>query len=295
MDLKEFFNKELNIKESYQLPNALLNVLLSKKKDELLNNYIDSGFPVDVDTFNSYFEQDHGDRKNFMQDFTPSSITKLVDGLAGCNKVVLDVCAGVGALSQNLKSEFIYLEELSTRALPILLFTLALKNKNAIVKNGDVLTGEFSKIYKLTKCDRFSDIEIIESIEDVKFDLIVSNPPYSLKWEPKNILDINRYIGYELAPKSKADWAFAIGQLTRLKEDGRMFYIFPHGVLFRGGTEGKIRRKLIENNLIDMVIGLPPKMFTNTDIPTMLLALKKNKKSEDILFIDAEKECIEKK
>ncbi|MDO4605234.1 MAG: N-6 DNA methylase [Helcococcus sp.] len=293
MDIKDFFDNELKIKESYQLPDALLNVLLSDRKNELLSKYIDLGLNTDVDIFNAYFEQRHSDRKNLMQDFTPSSITGLISKLEKYNESILDVCAGVGGLSKNLKSEITYLEEISTRAIPLLLFSLSIKNENAIVKNGDVLTGEYSKIYKLTKGERFSDIEVVESVEDIKFDLIVSNPPYSQKWEPRDVIDISRYMEYETAPRSKADWAFVIGQLNRLKEDGKMFFILPHGVLFRGGAEEKIRKKMIQNNLIDMVISLPPKMFANTDIPTVLLVFKKNRKSEQILFINAEKEFIE--
>lgn len=291
--IKDFFNKHLDIKESYQLPDALLSVLLSDKKNDLLNEYINSGFSVEVDIFNKYFEEGHGERKHLMQDFTPSSITNLIESLAKENESVLDACAGVGGLSQKLKSKIIYLEELSTRAIPLLLFSLSIKNKNAVVKCGDVLTGEFSKIYKLTEGDKFSIIQVIESVEDIKFDLIVSNPPYSQKWEPRDVIDISRYMDYETAPRSKADWAFVVGQLNRLKEDGKMFFILPHGVLFRGTVEAKIRKKILENNLIDMVIGLPPKMFTNTDIPTVILAFKKNRESDQILFINAENECVE--
>lgn len=243
MDIKDFFDNELKIKESYQLPDALLNELLSDRKNELLSKYIDLGLNTDVDIFNAYFEQRHSDRKNLMQDFTPSSITGLISKLEKYNESILDVCAGVGGLSKNLKSEIIYLEEISTRAIPLLLFSLSIKNENAIVKNGDVLTGEYSKIYKLTKGERFSDIEVVEGVCDIKFDLIVSNPPYSMKWEPRDVIDISRYMDYETAPRSKADWAFVIGQLNRLKDNGKMYFIFPHGVLFRGGAEEKNKKK----------------------------------------------------
>ena len=90
-----------------------------------------------------------------------------------------------------------------------------------------------------------------------------------------------------LAPKSKADYAFLLQGIHQLKENGVMSIILPHGVLFRGVAEEKIRKKLIKN-LLDTVIGLPPKAFMNTDIPTVLLVLRKNRLNKDILFIDAE-------
>lgn len=292
MSIKEFFDKELNITESYQLPDALMKKLLDKEESEVLfDNFLNSELDSSIETFNDYFETGHGERKNFMQDFTPSSITKLIKGLAESPESVLDICAGVGALSGEIKTDILYAEELSERALPILLFTLAIRNKNAIVKNGDVLTGKFKAYYKVTSGDRFGVIEQIENIEDSQVDLIVSNPPYSLKWNPNKVIDAERFIGYETAPKSKADYAFIIGHLNRLKENGVMMFVLPHGVLFRSGAEGKIREQLIRENLIDTVIGLPEKMFTNTAIPTVLYIIKKNRKNDDILFIDTSNEC----
>lgn len=294
MNLKEFFKKHLGVNESYQLPDVLMETLEDKEKTEKLFDLLfDEKVSISVDSFNEYFEEGHGNRKNFMQDFTPSSITKLISKIVGENNEVLDVCAGVGALSAEISSENLQVEELSERAFPILLFSLAIRNKNAIVRNGNVLTGEFKKTYKLEKSEKYSTIHPIEDdlIEENQFDLIISNPPYSLNWEPKNVIDIERYMDYETAPKSKADYAFLVGQLNRLNTKGQMAYVFPHGVLFREGSEGKIRRKLLENNLIDTIIGLPEKMFTNTSIPTCIMVLKKDRKDKSVLFIDASKEC----
>lgn len=107
--------------------------------------------------------------------------------------------------------------------------------------------------------------------------------------EPRfNIIDV-------LPPKSKADYAFIMQGLSNLKEDGKMAVILPHGVLFRGAREEKIRRKLIELNWLDAVIGLPEKAFLNTSIPTVVLILKKHRDTKDVLFIDASKEFTKNK
>lgn len=125
--------------------------------------------------------------------------------------------------------------------------------------------------------------------EPTKFDGVLMNPPYSAKW-PANeeFLDDPRFSMYGvLAPKSKADFAFLLHGYYHLKDSGVMAIVLPHGVLFRGASEGKIRNILLENGVIDTVIGLPANIFFGTSIPTTLLILKKNRVSKDVLFIDA--------
>ncbi|MEG0075701.1 MAG: N-6 DNA methylase, partial [Eubacterium sp.] len=124
-----------------------------------------------------------------------------------------------------------------------------------------------------------------------KFDAVVANPPYSQKWDIKNIdreKDI-RFKGYGVAPASKADYAFILHGLYHLDKNGTMAIVLPHGVLFRGASEGKIRKNIIENNLLDTVIGLPSNLFYGTSIPTCVLVFKgrEARKTKDILFIDA--------
>lgn len=125
-----------------------------------------------------------------------------------------------------------------------------------------------------------------------RFDCITGNPPYSLKWSPSDdLIKEDRFKDYKaLAPKSKADYAFVLTMLHSLKEDGIMAVVLPHGVLFRGGAEEKIRRTLIEKNYIDAIIGLPANTFYGTGIPTLIMILKKNRDTKDVLFIDASKE-----
>lgn len=120
------------------------------------------------------------------------------------------------------------------------------------------------------------------------FDAIVANPPFSYRWEPTDALaDDVRFKSHGLAPKSAADFAFLMHGLHFLKDEGVMAIILPHGVLFRGGAEERIRTKLLKDGHIDTVIGLPANLFYSTGIPVCILVLKKCKKPDDVLFINA--------
>lgn len=128
------------------------------------------------------------------------------------------------------------------------------------------------------------------------FDAIIANPPFSYRWEPKEETAKNfRFKNYGIAPKSAADMAFLLHGFHFLGREGTMAIILPHGVLFRGGTEAKIRKKLLDDGNIDTVIGLPPNLFFSTGIPVCILVLKKCKMPDDVLFINASsKENFEK-
>ncbi|MDD2173705.1 SAM-dependent methyltransferase [Glaesserella parasuis] len=122
----------------------------------------------------------------------------------------------------------------------------------------------------------------------LEFDAVVANPPFSYRWDPKEDLANDfRFNGYGLAPKSAADFAFLLHGFHFLSDNGTMAIILPHGVLFRGGAEEKIRKKLLNDGNIDAVIGLPANLFYSTGIPVCILVLKKCKKEDDILFINA--------
>ena len=133
--------------------------------------------------------------------------------------------------------------------------------------------------------------------EETDFDMVLMNPPYSAKWTAaQGFLNDSRFSGYGvLAPKSKADYAFLLHGYYHLKNSGTMAIILPHGVLFRGAAEGKIRQKLVDSGAIYAVIGLPANLFYNTSIPTTIIALKKNRDGRDILFIDASSEFVKGK
>lgn len=128
----------------------------------------------------------------------------------------------------------------------------------------------------------------------MQFDAIVANPPFSAKWSSNvNFLDDHRFSPYgKLAPKSKADYAFVQHMIYHLNESGTMGIVLPHGVLFRGAAEGKIRKYLIEEkNYLDAVIGLPANLFYGTSIPTCILVFRKCREDDqDVLFIDASKD-----
>jgi type I restriction enzyme M protein len=158
------------------------------------------------------------------------------------------------------------------------------------IRNGDTLEDDWPYFDENTEYN------------PVFVDVVVSNPPYSLNWEADGKENDARFRGYGVAPKSKADYAFLLHSLYHLKPTGVMGIVLPHGVLFRGGTEGAIRKQLIENNQIETIIGLPANLFYNTSIPTLIMILRKNRtatyindKGEEvvddrILFVDASKE-----
>ena len=119
------------------------------------------------------------------------------------------------------------------------------------------------------------------------FDAVMANPPYSAHWNNKEREDDQRWREYGVAPKTKADYAFLLHCLYHLKDNGRMAIILPHGVLFRGAAEGRIRKALIDKHQIETIIGFPDKLFLNTSIPVCVLILRKNRVESDILFVDA--------
>lgn len=281
-------NELFGINESFELPGMLLKKLLDKQeKDKLCNDFMQFEFDMKNDCLRDYFQMNNANRSNLKQDYTPDSLARLISKLAPEADNIVDICAGTGALTIAMGRDINYqCEELSQMSIPILLFNLALRGINAVVLQKNVLLNQTEKIYKLTKIGNYSDIEIVDSYEEKKTDVVISNPPYSLKWEPKSD---GRFEGYELAPAKASDYAFVLDGLSRLTERGKAFYILPAGVLFRGGAEAKIRKQLIENNLLDAVIALPEKLFLNTSIPVEILVFNKAKETDDFLFINAEK------
>lgn len=125
--------------------------------------------------------------------------------------------------------------------------------------------------------------------EPLYVDAVVSNPPYSQQWDPRDCENDARFKDYGVAPKSKADYAFLLHELHHLKPDGILTIVLPHGVLFRGGEEEQIRTNLIEKNNIDAIIGLPANIFFGTGIPTLIMVLKQHRDNDDVLIIDAGK------
>ncbi|MCR4634817.1 MAG: type I restriction-modification system subunit M [Butyrivibrio sp.] len=151
---------------------------------------------------------------------------------------------------------------------------------NIFTRNGDTLEEDWPY---------FEENDRIGTYKPLYVDAVVSNPPYSQKWDPSDKEADPRYKEYGLAPKGKADYAFLLHDLYHIKPDGIMTIVLPHGVLFRGGEEGAIRKNLIENNKIDAIIGLPANIFFGTGIPTIIMVLKQKRENTDVLIIDASK------
>ena len=149
---------------------------------------------------------------------------------------------------------------------------------NIVTRNGDTLEDDWPY---------FDENDPTQTYNPLYVDAVVSNPPYSQSWNSSDKETDPRYAGYGLAPKGKADYAFLLHDLYHIKPDGIMNIVLPHGVLFRGGEEGQIRKNLIENNKIDAIIGLPANIFYGTGIPTIVMVLKQKRDNTDVIIIDA--------
>lgn len=148
--------------------------------------------------------------------------------------------------------------------------------------HGDTLTNDWAMLKESNP------------VKPVTFDAVVANPPFSLRWDPDDEASNDpRFKNYGVAPKSAADFAFLLHGFHYLSDGGTMAIILPHGVLFRGGAEANIRKKLIHDDNIDCIIGLPSNLFYSTGIPVCIIVLKKCRKTDDVLFINAA-ECYEK-
>ena len=290
--MKEHLKEILNCRETSEIPEKLLKTLLDKDRCNDLLVSIDKALKhKEVDEFRDFFQNEQSNRKELKQDYTPDGISLLLANIAHKTQKVADICSGTGSLilgflKEHPEVEFVRCEEFSIQAIPFLLLNLMLKNIDGEVIHGDSLTKEIFKVYKLKRSDKFSNIEIGDSPSNERFDTVISNPPYSLKWNP---VHDERFDEYGSAPASKADYAFVLHAFSLLNKNGELLEILPHGVLFRGGGEGKIKEKLLINGNITSVIGLPEKLFLNTSIPTVVLSIKKQRKEDDILFIDASK------
>jgi type I restriction enzyme M protein len=201
-------------------------------------------------------------------------------------KRVLDFACGSGSLLINVRKQLgansigqIYGQEknITTYNLARMNMLLhGLKDSEFQIFHGDSLLNEW---------DILSEMNPAKKLE---YDAVVANPPFSYRWEPNDTLAEDfRFKGYGLAPKSAADFAFLLHGFHFLSDEGTMAIILPHGVLFRGGVEEKIRTKLLKDGNVDTIIGLPANLFFSTGIPVCILVLKKCKKFDDVLFINA--------
>lgn len=221
--------------------------------------------------------------------YTPQAVSKILTKIAISGQEdkmglsVYDPCMGSGSLLLNAKKYSTqartikyYGQELMTSTYNLArmnMFLHGIVPENQKLRNGDTLDGDWP------------------TGEETDFNMVLMNPPYSAKWSAAaGFLQDERFSDYGvLAPKSKADYAFLLHGLYHLKNNGTMAIVLPHGVLFRGAAEGKIREKLLRSGNIYAVIGLPSNLFYNTSIPTCIIVLKKHRDGRDVLFIDASK------
>ncbi|SEA99393.1 type I restriction-modification system subunit M [Marinobacterium iners] len=201
-------------------------------------------------------------------------------------KQVLDFACGSGSLLLNVRKQIgphgigkIYGQEKNITTYNLARMNMLLhgvKDTEFEIHHGDTLENDWDILNEMNPAKK------------MQFDAVVANPPFSLRWEPTEALGEDfRFKNYGLAPKSAADFAFLLHGFHFLSDDGVMAIILPHGVLFRGGAEERIRTKLLKDGHIDTVIGLPANLFFSTGIPVCILVLKRCKKSDDVLFINA--------
>ena len=260
-------------------------------------------FSTDKDTLGDAYEYligqfAAGSGKKAGEFYTPQQISSILSGIVTLDgqepatgkkkqlESVFDFACGSGSLLLNVRHRLgsrgigkIYGQEKNITTYNLARMNMLLhgvKDSEFEIYHGDTLTNDWDWLREANPA------------KIPKFDAVVANPPFSYRWEPTEALgeDI-RFKNYGLAPKSAADFAFLLHGFHYLKPEGVMSIILPHGVLFRGGAEERIRTKLLKDGHIDTVIGLPANLFFSTGIPVCILVLKKCKKPDDVLFINA--------
>ncbi|WP_215843010.1 type I restriction-modification system subunit M [Acidithiobacillus montserratensis] len=293
--------------KTYADRNAKLCTIIQKIAEGL------AAFSTDVDTLGDAYEYligqfAAGSGKKAGEFYTPQQISDILSAIVtldsqepktGAKKrldSVLDFACGSGSLLLNVRKKVakaggsigkIYGQEKNITTYNLARMNMLLhgvKDTEFEIFHGDTLLNEWDMLREQNPAKKPS------------FDAVVANPPFSYRWEPTDALaDDVRFKSHGLAPKSAADFAFLLHGFHFLKDEGVMAIILPHGVLFRGGAEERIRSKLLKDGHIDTVIGLPANLFYSTGIPVCILVLKKCKKPDDVLFINAAEHFVKGK
>jgi len=270
-------------------------------------------FSTDSDTLGDAYEYligqfAAGSGKKAGEFYTPQQISSILSGIVTLDSQdpktgprsklgsVFDFACGSGSLLLNVRHRVkeaggtigkIYGQEYNVTTYNLARMNMLLhgvKDSEFEIYHGDTLTNAWDILRERNPAKM------------PRFDAVVANPPFSYRWDPKeDMSDDPRFASHGVAPRSAADFAFLLHGLHYLKDDGVMAIILPHGVLFRGGAEDRIRRKLLEDGHIDTVIGLPANLFYSTGIPVCILVLKKCKKPDDVLFINASEHFVKGK
>ena len=276
------------------------NIMLCKVVTEIANGIAE--FSTDIDSLGDAYEYLIGEfaansGQKAGEFYTPQKISSILSEIVSLDNQnpakgkktkidrVLDFACGSGSLLLNVRHEMgngigkIYGQEKNITTYNLARMNMLLhgvKDTEFEIHHGDSLLNDWNILNEINPSKK------------IQFDAIVANPPFSYRWEPSEELAKDfRFKNYGLAPKSAADFAFLLHGFHFLREDGTMAIILPHGVLFRGGKEELIRKKLLTDGNIDAVIGLPSNLFYSTGIPVCILVLKKCKKHDDVLFINA--------
>ncbi|PWG65349.1 type I restriction-modification system subunit M [Bifidobacterium callitrichidarum] len=232
--------------------------------------------------------------------YTPSEVSELMseiiawhlqgrgeiniyDPTSGSGSLLIHIGKAVARRNGNPNDIKYYAQELKENTYNLTRMNLVMRGilpDNIVARNGDTLKSDWPWF----DTDENRD----ETYDPLFVDAVVSNPPYSQNWEPPAPGEDVRF-EYGLAPKSKADYAFLLHDLYHLRDDGMMCIVLPHGVLFRGGEEGTIRKNLIEHHHIQAIIGLPANIFFGTGIPTIVMVLRKHRDDDHVLIVDASK------
>lgn len=209
---------------------------------------------------------------------------KIYDPTSGSGSLLINIGHATAKHMPDADKIKYYAQELKQNTYNLTRMNLVMRGilpDNIVTRNGDTLEEDWPY---------FDENDPVGTYHPLYVDAVVSNPPYSQNWDPTGKDTDPRYARFGLAPKSKADYAFLLHDLYHLKPDGIMTIVLPHGVLFRGGEEGEIRKNLVENNHIDAIIGLPANIFFGTGIPTIIMVLRQKRENTDVLIIDASKD-----
>lgn len=287
--------------KNYEARNKKLCTIIQKIAEGI------EGFDTDADSLGDAYEYligqfAAGSGKKAGEFYTPQELSTILSEIVALDShnpktgkkkkinKVLDFACGSGSLLLNVKNKIenqpgggtisrIYGQEKNITTYNLARMNMLLhgvKDSEFEIFHGDTLKNDWDVLNEMNPAKK------------VVFDAIVANPPFSLRWDPsETTAEDFRFKNYGLAPKSAADFAFLLHGFHFLSDEGTMAIILPHGVLFRGGAEQRIRTKLLKDGNIDTVIGLPSNLFFSTGIPVCILVLKKCKKEDNVLFINA--------
>ncbi len=291
----------------YEDRNAKLCTIIQKIAEGL------NDFSTDIDALGDAYEYligqfAAGSGKKAGEFYTPQQISDILSAIVTLDSQepktgpkqrldrVLDFACGSGSLLLNIRNRIKKaggtIGKIFGQEKNITTYNLARMN---MLLHG-VKDSEFEIFHADTLLNEWDMMRELNPAKKPLFDAVVANPPFSYRWEPTDALaDDVRFKSHGLAPKSAADFAFLLHGFHYLKDEGVMAIILPHGVLFRGGAEERIRTKLLNDGHIDTVIGLPANLFYSTGIPVCILVLKKCKKPDDVLFINAAEHFVKSK